>query len=1368
LVWDNNNNNNNNNNESYLLPLYHSVILGFVGIAALTLNAYIRRHTRYTGTKLSCGEGGCGACAVDLSRVDPVSGKVVHISVNSCLRPLVSVDGWAVTTTEGLGSSQTGHHAIQERIANFHGSQCGFCTSGMVMTMYSTLQHNPDATMEQVESRLDGNLCRCTGYRPILDACKSLAVDSDIEDFIGCGSAFQRAATPACNGKSSSSSSSSSSSNDECGKGDCKGVEAEGCGGQCENKRKGDAAARQGPEFPAALGKYDFTRSLSYDSPSSTMPSYVRPRNLEQVFDILAQHRKSGDVKLIVGNTSIGIYKHEQPKVLVDVGNLPELLQITTIDNVGVSFGASVSLSNLEETLDQQAKTLAAELVASFSNLAKHVRRIANVHVRNAGSIAGNLTLAKTKGFLSDLATILLGARATVTMARAGGEQRTLTIEDFLHESQYHAGEIMHSICIPFTKQGVQFYTYKTALRAQNSHAYVNAAFYFDLQHDGVVRDATIAFGGIGRDDEPGTHAVRAVATENSLKDKQLNGDTLARALEILKTELQPQSGDQAFRQRLVTGFFFKAVTAAAGSAVPERLRSAARDVTQRSVSHGRQAYTVSDEHAPVSRAIAKLGATLQASGEAVYTDDMPMHGNAGFGVIAKSDRARGKIVSIDTDAARRMPGVIGVVTAADIKNNNCSAVGAVQPVFAESEVWFHGQPVALVVADSELNATAAARLVKVTYDLEASKPPALTIEQAQREPDVFGTAVKNEVKCGDADAALAAATPERVLKGRVFVGSQLHFAMEPHVAYALPDEEGCMTIYVPHQWPAALQSGVANVLGVPYSKVRAIQRRAGGGFGGKILHSVHTAAIAAVAAHKLKRPVRVTMDRNTDMAMYGGREETDAHYTVAFEPDGRITALSVEALLNAGWTVDLTGFVCNAFSSALSQAYDIRNLKSACGVVLSNLATRTAVRGPGEIGASFAIETIIEHVAHAVGRPADQVRAANFFAADATDRKAPNGTSIEPYTVNELWEQLRHKCDYAAKQRSVDDFNAANRWKKRGLAMTPVRYEVSIWAKDALVNIFADGSVVITHSGTEIGQGMHTKVAQVAAYELGHAINSKTGIDLSFIRFGECDTHITPNGLFTGGSTGSEGAAEASRRCCATIVERLRPIADDLRASKQQNAAAAASDDAQVPSLESIEISWPELIAASRAKNINLSAQDVWSGNGDSALTYHNYGVCASEVEVDVITGEVNIVSSDMLYDCGKSLNPAIDIGQCEGAFMMGVGHMLRERVLTDDNGVLLSDGTWEYKPPGVRDVPHSFNVEFLVNPKFDKGILNSKSSGEPPLVLATSVAMAVRHAVAAARAEVGLTDFFTLNAPITPDVIQAATCPDVEHLTF
>jgi len=410
-----------------------------------------------------------------------------------------------------------------------------------------------------------------------------------------------------------------------------------------------------------------------------------------------------------------------------------------------------------------------------------------------------------------------------------------------------------------------------------------------------------------------------------------------------------------------------------------------------------------------------------------------------------------------------------------------------------------------------------------------------------------------------------------------------------------------------------------------------------------------------------------------------------------------------------------------------------------------------------GEIQGSFMIESIIEHVSSLSGVPSQIIRERNMFSDDEKKKDllfTPNKAPITHYTIPKMWAHLKSKAEIEKRFKEVDQFNAQNRWKKRGLAMAPVRYAVHVFHKNALVNIYTDGSILITQGGSEIGQGLYVKVQQVAAAHFGQLLGKPLSLDL--IRFSDTDTSVVPNATFTGGSTGSEAVCVAVMRCIQTLNERLKPILATLEQKRNEK-----KEDSK-------EITWQDLIGAARAQSNDHSAEAQYAGRfsgGEEAddLSYNNFCVGASEVEVDILTGEVNILRTDIIYDCGKSLNPCVDIGQAEGAFMMGVGCMLREKVVFQkegkDKGKLISEGTWKYKITAFKDVPKIFNVSFHENSTFTKGILSSKASGEPPLVLAITVLLAVRYAIRSARVDAGLPQWFTLDSPATPeDIVRAA----------
>jgi len=408
------------------------------------------------------------------------------------------------------------------------------------------------------------------------------------------------------------------------------------------------------------------------------------------------------------------------------------------------------------------------------------------------------------------------------------------------------------------------------------------------------------------------------------------------------------------------------------------------------------------------------------------------------------------------------------------------------------------------------------------------------------------------------------------------------------------------------------------------------------------------------------------------------------------------------------------------------------------------------------------------------LGITPEEVRERNFFKADEKEPKNGGGETLGHYTVNQIWSRVKQRVKYDDALKSVLAFNKENRWKKRGLAITPVAYGVASNPKDAQVNIYEDGSVLIYHAGCEMGQGLNTKALQMAATTLGSILGSP--IDLAKIKFADTQTGVIPNDQSgTGGSTGSEAVTAAVGLACQTLADRLKTVLETIAKETEEKAKKEAQDakegKATTPpeGKSSFKVTWENLCKKADTLKVLLTAQARWGLQGDSrALAYWNYGAGFSEVEVDVITGEVNIIKSDLVYDCGKSLNPAIDIGQVEGAYVFGLGHMLSEREEFDHEGRLISDGTWIYKPPGVKGIPQEFNVELLQNDAFTHGVLSSKSSGEPPLVLSVSVAMAVRQAITSARLDVGNKDWFRLDLPLTPDVVQEACLVNEKNLSF
>jgi len=1354
----------------------------------LTLNGFIRRHTPYKGTKLSCGEGGCGACVVDLSRPQSTDGShskiaptIMHASVNSCIRPLASMDGWSVTTTEGLRKGQD-FHPIQQRIADFNGSQCGFCTPGMVMTLYSSLQEKPDSTMAELEARYDGNICRCTGFRPILDAIKSFATDSN--------TANQVNRLPFARGPYDH--------------------------------------AQFDPAFPSFLHNVDTTRRLEFKD--SNGRTWTRPSNLAEAIQLAIKIGDNSSIKYVNANTSIGYTKSEPRMVrhFIDISNLSELHQIGSNEN-GITIGGATTVTNFIKLLKDQAKSQPGDKTRSFIPLAEHAYRVASVHVRNVGTVAGNIILAKNYGFTSDLAVILLGANATVTWASFKDNkinQETETMEQFLEKPQ-EDGEhrIIQSISVPWTNKNTFFRTYKAAPRPQQALAHLHAAINVEVDESGlVIGEPVVAYGAVMGMDEIGSHPIRAKATEAALKGKNVKErSTLDSAISAINKDFASAVGgvsggggedtrhtarygpggeaSRKYRGRVAAGFLYKYLVALSTSLHNEinlkleRSLTAVQDPAQRDVTTSSQIFqeVVSGDEkkeTPVHKAIPHIAARLQAAGEAVYTDDVKEIKGTLYGRFITSERARVKLGSLDTAEALKLPGVVGVITAADIPgfNNTTPFPPGVCALLVQlnQEISYVSQPLGVLIAETEKIAREGVRRVKINYIQEGeAKKPVLTIPDALKNfSDYVCDKVREEMKMGDAESILKQARDNKLeegsqlLKGNIDVGSQHHFYMETQCAYVVPDEDKSIKVYAPVQWPDGANLVVAQILGLPLGKVNIISRRLGGGFGGKSFHPIIVAACAALAVLKFNKPIRMALDREEDFAVFGAREETYGDYEVVCDKEGRINAVKFAGYLNCGYAEGFAPMTCKAVLGSLSEGYDLSNFDGFMSLVKTNTHPRTPCRAPGETQASYIMESIIDHVAHATGVHADVVRERNFYTNKSqagvtgllqnvglTNYKAPNGSSIENYSIPELWARAKEKSGYQERRAAVDKFNSENRWKKRGLQLVTVRYEVTQLPRTVLLNIYGDGSIIVTHSGTEMGQGLHTKTAQSTAGTLLRIFDNPTeGLTSEIftnVKMGDLNSTVIPNAIFTGGSTGSEGTVEGARLAADEMVTRLRPVFEEILKKRSEG-----GDNNKT-------VSWKELIAAAKAGGANLQVTAYYDAGAKFNIMggkqYHNFGVAASEVEVDIITGEVSIRSVDLVYDCGKSLNPAIDIGQCEGAFMMGVGHWMREHVDWDETtGRHECNSTFAYHPPCVKDVPARWNVELLADSRWNKGVLSSKASGEPPLVLATSVIMAIKEAVRSARKDCGITEYFNLKAPLTAESIVEAAGTSESQFVF
>ncbi|BCH22874.1 xanthine dehydrogenase molybdopterin binding subunit [Mesorhizobium sp. L-8-3] len=740
-------------------------------------------------------------------------------------------------------------------------------------------------------------------------------------------------------------------------------------------------------------------------------------------------------------------------------------------------------------------------------------------------------------------------------------------------------------------------------------------------------------------------------------------------------------------------------------------------------------------------------------SGEAVYIDDMPEPSGTLHGCLGLATVAHGTIRKMDLAAVRAAPGVVCVLTAKDVPGeNDISPTGRHdEPVLADGKVQFHGQPIFAVIAGTREEARRACRLAVVKY---RELPAIIDIGGLDPDKDKLVTPPLT-LKRGDAGEAIAKA-PRRV-KGKMRIGGQDHFYLEGHIALAIPGEDHDVTVYSSTQHPSEVQHMVAHALGVPSHAVTVEIRRMGGGFGGKETQSNQFAALAAIAAKKLGRAVKIRPDRDDDMTATGKRHDFLVDYEVGFDDEGNILGVDYSYAARCGFSSDLSGPVTDRALFHCDNAYFYPNVHARSAPLYTNTVSNTAFRGFGGPQGMVAAERVIDEIAFATGKDALDIRKRNFYG--TTDRNVtPYHQKVEDNIIHRIVAELEESSNYARRRREIAAFNNNSRIVKRGLALTPVKFGISFTATHynqagALVHVYTDGSVHLNHGGTEMGQGLYLKVAQVVAEEFQ--------IDLDKVKITATTTGKVPNTSATAASSGSDLNGMAAQNAARQIRKRLA----DFAADKFQ---VPADQVVFLPNRVRIgnqEIPFAELVRQAYFARIQLSAAGFYKtpkihwnrdkGEGHP-FYYFAYGASCSEVSVDTLTGEYMIERTDILHETGRSLNRAIDLGQVEGGFVQGVGWLTTEELWWDDKGRLRTHAPSTYKIPLASDRPKVFNVTLADWPEnHEPTIHRSKAVGEPPLMLGMSVLHALSDAVASV-ADHRICP--RLDAPATPERVLMA----------
>ncbi len=745
--------------------------------------------------------------------------------------------------------------------------------------------------------------------------------------------------------------------------------------------------------------------------------------------------------------------------------------------------------------------------------------------------------------------------------------------------------------------------------------------------------------------------------------------------------------------------------------------------------------------------------AHLHVTGTATYIDDIAEPRGTLYAAVGMSARPHARLKSVDLAAVKAAPGVVAVVTAQDVPGeNNVGTVRKDEPIFATDLVEYAGQSIFAVVAQSVEQARRAARLAVIEYeDLPAYVDAASAL--------AAGSFVLPSERIARGDAAAALAAARHRLQGEFRIGGQDHFYLEGHIALAVPQEDGDMLVYSSTQHPGEVQGVVAHALGIKDKDVVVECRRMGGGFGGKESQPALIACIAAAAAVKTGRAVKLRLDRDDDMVMTGKRHDFVVRYDVGFDANGGIRGVAFELASRCGFSADLSGPVNDRAMFHTDNCYYLENVTIVSHRCKTHTVSNTAFRGFGGPQGMMAIEYVIDEIARALRKDPLEVRRANFYGIGARD-VTPYQMKVEDNIIDALTGELvlPDNADYFARREAVRAFNAASPVLKRGIALTPVKFGISFTATHfnqagALLNLYSDGTVMLNHGGTEMGQGLFTKVAQVVAQELQ--------IDIDRIKITAADTSKVPNASATAASSGSDLNGKAAQLAARSLKDRLTLFAAEhfkvapgevVFRPNRVYAGAHCVDFAELARL-----AWFSRVSLSatgfyRTPKIHYD-RSTFSGR---PFYYFAYGAAVSEVEIDTLTGEYRVRRVDILHDAGKSLNPAIDLGQIEGGFIQGMGWLTTEQLWWNPQGELKTHAPSTYKIPVCRDLPECFNVK-LYGPGCNQedSIFRSKAVGEPPLMLAISVFHAIKDAIASV-----CDDQLSprLNAPATPEEILNA----------
>jgi xanthine dehydrogenase large subunit len=1036
---------------------------------------------------------------------------------------------------------------------------------------------------------------------------------------------------------------------------------------------------------------------------------YFSPRSLEELLELKAVHPEA---VLVAGATELAVVinkRHLRYPKLIGLENVPELKEIRSNQDEWW-IGAGATLTNVADSIRGE-----------YPAFDKMISVFASRQIRHRATLGGNLVTASPIG---DSAPVLLALDASVRLVSREGE-RTVPLDQFFtgyRKTVMQSDEVMIAVTIPRAASGrMEFF--KVSKRREMDISIVSSAIRI-AEENGIVTEARLAFGGVA------AIPLRAKNAEAALLGKPLAIDDAFLAL--LESEFTPMSdvrGSADFRKAVIRGMFEKFV---------KEERSASID--------GDPGF---GDSIPMRDGLLRHeSASGHVTGAASYVFDQALKRGMLDAWPVCSKVARGRITRLDFSEARAMSGVSAILSAADVPGlNNVGPSRHDEPLFAEEEVFYKGQLIALVIGGSEEECRLAAEKVIVEYETEK---PLLGIKEAIAEGSYHTD--PHVLERGDVEAGLSNAP--HVIEDEIFIGGQEHFYLETHACWAECDGEGGYRVVSSTQHPSEVQAIIAEVLDVTKNLVVVESPRMGGGFGGKETQGNCWAAACALGAKITGRGVRIQLDRDIDMMFTGKRHPFHAGFKVGFDDSGKLLAAKVDVTSDGGWALDLSQPVTDRALFHLDNSYFIPAVRFSGIVARTNTVSHTAFRGFGGPQGMVIIEEIVGRIAARLGLPAEEVRRRNFYGESGEENLTHYGAPVGEVRIKRIWRELLQTSEFAERRREIDRFNGSSKMIKRGLAVTPVKFGISFTLKSynqagALVLIYQDGSVQVNHGGTEMGQGLHTKILAVGMKELG--------VPREALRLMNTRTDKVPNTSATAASSGSDLNGMAVADACRQLRGRLSAVAAEVT---DGNAEDTVFSEGMV-SCGGQTMTFGELAKIAYLRRVQLSAAGFyrtpdlewdWNVGKGRPFFYYAWGGAVSEVEIDGYTGMNKVLRTDILHDVGDSLNGNVDRGQIEGAFVQGMGWLTREELKWNNEGTLLSHSASTYAIPAFSDAPVDFRVELLRDAAQPGTIHGSKAVGEPPFMLGISVREALRDAVKA----FGFEKDFTLPSPCTGEALK------------